>query len=62
MEFMGFMKRVEDFVEMQKKMRGEHLNHEPDRNGILDFVEAPNRATYVVPPRRLRSLPPADRG
>jgi len=38
----------------------EHLDHEPERNGILDFFEAPNRATFVVPPRKLRALPPAE--
>jgi hypothetical protein len=58
MEFVGFMERIDDFVEMQKKMRGEHLDVEPERNGILDFFEAPNRATFLVPPRKLRALPP----
>jgi len=60
MEFMGFTRRIEDFVELQEAMRGEHLDTEPERNGILDFFEAPNRATYLVPPRRLRALPPAN--
>lgn len=58
MEFVGFMQRIDDFVEMQKKLRGEHLDTEPERNGILDFFEAPNRATFLVPPRKLRALPP----
>jgi len=62
MEFMGFMRRIDDFVEMQEAMRGAHLDAEPEpeRNGILGFFEAPNRATYLVPPRRLRALPPAN--
>lgn len=60
MEFQGFMRSIEDFVELQRAMHGDHLDEEPERNGILEFFEVPKRATFLVPPRRYRALPPPE--
>ncbi len=57
MEFIGFMREIDAFVELQRAMHGDHLDIEPERNGILEFFEVPKRATFLVPPRRLRALP-----
>jgi hypothetical protein len=45
---------------MQEAMHGKHLDTEPERNGIVDFFEAPNRGTFILPPRKLRALPPTN--
>ncbi len=58
MEFIGFMREIDDFVGLQRAMHGVHLDHDSRRNGILELFEVPSRATYLVPPRRLRLLPP----
>ncbi len=57
MEFIGFMREIDAFVELQRAMHGVHLDHEPERNGIPGFFRAPSRATYLVPSRRLRAVP-----
>lgn len=59
MEFQGFMRSIKDFVDLQRAMHGDHLEVEPDDNGILDFFEVSKRATFLVPPRKYRALPPA---
>jgi hypothetical protein len=60
MEFQGFMRSIDDFVDLQRAMHGDHLDEVPERNGILEFFEVPSRATFLVPPRKYRSLPPLE--
>ncbi len=58
--FIGFQEKIEDFIEMRDAMNGDDLDIDKESNGILDFIEVKSRATYLVPPRKLRALPPPD--
>jgi hypothetical protein len=57
--FSAVMETVEDFVETRRAMNSSDLDEYVDDggHGILPFMEVTNRATFLVPPRRLRSLP-----
>lgn len=59
--FSAVMEDIEDFVETRKAMNGSGLDAslEEDGDGILPFMEVTNRATFLLPPRGLRSLPRA---
>lgn len=40
-------------------MNGDHVDTDVDAedDGILDFIDVTNRATFLMPPRSLRALP-----
>jgi hypothetical protein len=55
------MERITDFVETRQAMNATDLDEhvEEDGHGILPFMEVTNRATFLIPPRKFRSLPRA---
>jgi hypothetical protein len=57
--FSAVMETVQDFVETRQAMNGSHLDGdiEPGGHGILPYMEVTNRATFLLPPRKRRSLP-----
>jgi hypothetical protein len=59
MNFLSLQRRLEDFIETREAMNGSHLDIDvPDDNdGIQNYVSVQRRATFLVPPRRLRALP-----
>jgi len=63
LHFLSLQRRVEDFVKTREAMNGTDLAGgavgQRQNNGILQYVTVERRGNYLVPPRRLRSLPPA---
>ena len=59
LHFDSWQRDIGDFVDTRKAMQGDDFDEAlPDgHNGILDHIEVTNRATFLMPPRRLRSLP-----
>jgi len=59
--FSAVMEDIEDFVKTREAMNALHLDdHIDDGNhGILPYMEVTNRATFLIPPRKRRSLPRA---
>jgi hypothetical protein len=57
--FSAVMEDIEDFVETRQAMNATHLDEhiEDGGHGILPYIEVTNRATFLIPPRRHRSLP-----
>ncbi len=57
--FSAVMEDIEDFVETRQAMNASHLDEhvDADGHGILPYMEVTNRATFLVPPRKHRSLP-----
>ena len=58
--FTAVMESIRDFIETRQAMNGTHLDKhvKEDGHGILPFMEVTNRATFLIPPRKRRSLPP----
>ena len=64
LHFVSLQRRIEAFVETRTAMNGTELAAETalgqrTNNGILQYVRTMRRGNYLVPPRRLRALPPA---
>jgi len=69
LHFGSIQRFTEDFVETRRAMDDitfdadvpddEAPDVPPEANGILSFIDVTNRATFLVPPRDLRSFPPA---
>lgn len=59
--FTAVMERIRDFIETRQAMNAPDLDDhlEEDSHGILPFMEVTNRATFLIPPRKFRSLPRA---
>lgn len=66
LHFGSIQEGITDFVETRKAMQnldfgrdgeGDVPDIERDDHGILGFIEVTNRANFLMPPRRLRSLP-----
>jgi hypothetical protein len=57
--FSAVMETIEDFVETRQAMNASHLDDHvaEDGHGILPYMEVTNRATFLLPPRKRRSLP-----
>lgn len=57
--FSAVMAEIEDFVETRQAMNASHLDAhlDADGHGILPYMEVTNRATFLLPPRKHRSLP-----
>lgn len=59
LNFSSLQRAIDDFIETREAMNApdfdEHVDD--DRHGIRGFVDVRHRATSLVPPRRLRSLP-----
>jgi hypothetical protein len=69
LHFGSIQRSTEDFVATRRAMDDIAFDEDvadeeapsvaPEDDGILSFTEVTNRATFLVPPRDLRSLPPA---
>lgn len=59
LHFDSWQRGIEEFLAVRRAMNGEHVDAavDPEDDGILDFIEVTNRATFLMPPRSLRSLP-----
>lgn len=57
--FSAVMEDIEDFVETRQAMNASHLDDhiDADGHGILPYMKVSNRATFLIPPRKHRSLP-----
>lgn len=65
LHFLSLHETIDDFVSTRTAMNGTELASETpvgtrNNNGILQYVTVLRRGNFLVPPRRLRSLPPAD--
>jgi hypothetical protein len=62
LSFSSLQRTIGDFVTTRQAMNARGLDDDvdDDRHGIRGFVEVKHRATALIPPRRLRSLPTPD--
>ena len=65
LNFGSIQRSMEDFVRTLRAMKeigfeedDESLSVAADEDGLLDYIETKARATFLVPPRELRALPP----
>jgi hypothetical protein len=64
LHFPSLQREISTFEAVRRAMNGADLTDNPAirqrvNNGILEYVFVENRGNFLVPPRRLRSLPPA---
>jgi hypothetical protein len=62
LHFPSLQRRIADFEAVREAMNGADLTDVPSirqrvNNGILEYIFVRNRGNFLVPPRRLRSLP-----
>lgn len=62
--FNSVQREMTDFIDTRQAMNSTDLDDvvAADHHGILDVLETLSRATYLLPPRRLRALPPTSPG
>ncbi len=65
LHFLSVQGSIEDFVETREAMNGQDLTEGSGvgqrlNNGILQYMSVQRRGNYLLPPRELRALPPAD--
>jgi hypothetical protein len=63
--FLSVQETIGDFVDTRAAMNGTELSRKSavgtrNNNGILQYVTATLRGNFLLPPRPLRALPPAD--
>lgn len=58
--FTSVQEGIEDFVATRKAMNPDEYDDDvaDPHHGIVDYLETRSRGTFLVPPRRLRALPP----
>lgn len=64
LHFLSVQRGITDFVTTREAMNGTDLAEKSsvgqrNNNGILQYVRTVRRGNFLVPPRRLRALPPA---
>ena len=64
LHFPSLQREISTFEAVRRAMNGADLTDNPAirqrvNNGILEYVFVENRGNFLVPPRRLRALPPA---
>ena len=65
--FLSLQGSIADFVETRQAMNGTDVSENSAvgqrvNNGILQYMRVERRGNYLLPPRSLRALPPADPG
>ncbi len=65
LHFLAVQRTISEFVETREAMNGTDLAEssavgQRNNNGILQYIRAQRRGNYLLPPRDLRALPPAD--
>ncbi|WP_053947468.1 DUF7405 family protein [Halolamina sediminis] len=63
--FLSLQREIADFVTTREAMNGEEVDRnsavgQRTNNGILQYINTVRRGNYLVPPRSLRALPPAN--
>ena len=63
--FLSLQRSIADFVETKQAMNGTDVAEDSAvgqrvNNGILQYMTVRRRGNYLLPPRSLRALPPAD--
>jgi hypothetical protein len=64
LHFPSLQRRISDFEAVRTAMNGADLTQNPAirtrvNNGILEYIFVRHRGNFLVPPTRLRALPPA---
>lgn len=65
LHFLALQRRISDFIDTREAMNGTDIAEQSavgqrNNNGILQYIRTENRGNYLVPPRSLRALPPAN--
>lgn len=65
LHFLALQRGIGDFVKTREAMNGTDVAErsavgQRNNNGILQYIRTEHRGNYLVPPRSLRALPPAD--
>ncbi|MFW5949273.1 MAG: DUF7405 family protein, partial [Halolamina sp.] len=65
--FLALQRTISDFVTTREAMNGEAIDRESAvgqraNNGILQYIDVVRRGNFLLPPRSLRALPPANPG
>ena len=63
--FLSLQREIADFVTTREAMNGEEVDRnsavgQRTNNGILQYINTVRRGNFLVPPRSLRALPPAN--
>jgi len=63
--FVSLQRQISEFVETLQAMIGTDLSNssaigQRTNNGILQYIQTERRGNYLIPPRSLRALPPAN--
>jgi len=63
--FLSLQREIADFVTTREAMNGEEIDRnsavgQRTNNGILQYINTVRRGNFLVPPRSLRALPPAN--
>jgi hypothetical protein len=64
LHFLALQRGITDFVDTREAMNGTDVTEQSavgqrNNNGILQYVRTERRGNFLVPPRSLRALPPA---
>ncbi|KPN30636.1 hypothetical protein SY89_01372 [Halolamina pelagica] len=65
LHFLSLQRTITDFVTTREAMNGDQIDSDSavgqrTNNGILQYINTVRRGNFLVPPRSLRALPPAD--
>lgn len=65
LHFLALQREIADFVTTREAMNGDDIVErsavgQRNNNGILQYMDVTNRGNYLLPPRALRALPPAN--
>lgn len=58
--FLSLQREIGEFVRVREAMTGDDLDVARANSGILHYLFVDRRGNYLIPPRSLRALPPAD--
>ena len=64
LHFLALQRGITDFVDTREAMNGTDVTEQSavgqrNNNGILQYIRTKRRGNFLVPPRSLRALPPA---
>ncbi|MFP8952181.1 Tat pathway signal protein [Natrialbaceae archaeon A-arb3/5] len=60
LHFVALQREIDEFVRVREAMTGADLDVPTANNGIRHYIFVDRRGNYLIPPRSLRALPPAD--
>lgn len=62
LHFLSLQRGIGEFVRVREAMNGDDLDVSMANNGIRHYIFVERRGNYLIPPRSMRALPPADPG